>query len=116
MQGWRYGEITHLGVGELRNAPARADKLEYHPTDLVDIHRLPNALRHRLTNVAREDGVGVRLSAQEFNRRELADGWVLPLTTPVDGLYVEDLGAGEAAGDDVVPHGRAPRVQLRDDL
>ena len=50
-----------LRVRELGHAPARPDELEYHPTDLVYVHGLTNALRDRLANVAHECRVRVYL-------------------------------------------------------
>ena len=38
---------VRLRVRELGHAPARAHQLEHHPADLVDEHRLADALRHR---------------------------------------------------------------------
>ena len=35
---------SRLRVCELRHAPARADELEHHPTDLLDVDRFANPL------------------------------------------------------------------------
>ena len=105
------GEVG-LRVRELGHAPARPDELEYHAPDLVQVHGLANALRDRLTNVARERCVRVRFRAEEVDGGELADRRVLPLAVGLDSLHVQDLGAALPARDPVVPHRLASQIEL----
>ena len=95
---------------ELGHAPARANELQNHPANLINVYGLADPLRHRLSNVAREDRMRVRLRAEQIFGRELRDRRVAPHAIEVDALYVEDTRARRLSIDAVVPDRLATNV------